>query len=402
MNQLPATIITPQQYTAVRLPVNEAKTLPRQAFLSAEFFALEIEKVFAGRWVALCFAEQLAGAGDVLPLEFAGMPVLVVRDDETVRVFHNIVPYDGCLAVIDPAQGLTEIRTPYHGWCYSLDGKLQQLPYWDGSPRPTVDVLAGRPSDLAVIRCHCAMGIIFVDFSGSAPDFAKQSAPLSKALIDYRINELKIGCDEQNDLLIDQEDLNTNWKTHYENWAINVLHEGFTHEIYAESTQIPRVNANSEKTYLECLDGDFMALSYRETDFTETYDLEDVPLNPIGHSADVLPERACIGSFFPNLHFAVFPYFVHMIIVHPQSAERTQTLRAQFYDAESASAPDCLEERLELQAEFQQAGEEDSRVTEAVQKARHSPMYEQHYYSPFWDGMHHYFTNHLLDALEQD
>lgn len=402
MNQLLSTLITPEQNAAVRLPISKARTLPRNAFVSSEFFALEVEKIFAGRWVALCFAEQLQNPGDVLPLEFAGKPVLAVRDRETIRVFHNIVPYDGCLAVIDPAQGVEEIRTPYHGWCYSLGGKLLRLPYWDGSPEPSVAVLTDNPGDLISIRSHCAMGIVFVDFSGNAPEFTKQISPFSNALIDYRLDELKIGQDKTGDLLIDQEHIKTNWKTHFENWAINVLHEGFTHDIYAESTQIPRVNSKREKTYRECLDGDFMALSYREADFAETYELDEMPLRSIGREAGLLPERACIGSFFPNLHFAVFPYFVHMIIVHPQSAGQTHTLRAQFYDAASASDPESLEERLELQAEFQQAGLEDSRVTEAVQKARHSPVYEQHYYSPFWDGMHHYFSNWLLDALEQD
>ncbi len=402
MSQLLPTMLAPEDLAALRLPINEARTQPRQAFLSADFFELELNKVFSSQWVALCFAEQLSGSGAVLPLEFGGMPVFVARENEDIRVFHNIVPYDGCLAVMEPAEGLVEIRSPYHGWCYGLDGRLRKLPYWDGTPNPEPAVLAGKPGDLINIRCHCAMGIVFVDFSGSAPEFEQQFEPLNKALADYRIEELVIGRDEQGDLLIDQEDLKTNWKTHYENWAINVLHEGFTHEIYAESTQIPRVNSAGDKTYRECLDGDFMALSYREADFAETYELDEMPLKSIGHDLEVLPERACIGSFFPNLHFAVFPYFVHMIIVHPQSAGHTKTLRAQFYDADSAGNAECLDERLELQAEFQQAGLEDSRVTEAVQKARRSPVYEQHYYSPFWDRMHYYFSNRLLDTLERN
>ena len=90
-----------------------------------------------------------------------------------------------------------------------------------------------------------------------------------------------------------------------------------------------------------------------------------------------------------------------MIIVHPLSPERTRTLRAQLYDPESAVDPEFLEERLQLQAEFRQAGEEDGRITQAVQKARHSPAFEQQYYAPFWDRMHYTFSNLVLDALEQ-
>jgi choline monooxygenase len=393
--------LTPTQKASVRAPIEQAQTLPKQAFLSETFFAAEKERIFSRRWVALCFAQQVSEPGCLLPLEFMGIPLLLVHgDDGTIRVFHNITPYDGCLAVIDPIQKATEIITPYHGWHYNLQGKLQAIPYWDGSITGNIASLEGKPCDLLEIKAHTEFGVIWIDLSGTAGDATTAMAPLQTMLKEYR-TQLAIGQNEQGKLLIDNENLATNWKTHYENWAINVLHEGFTHDIYEESPQIPRVNAQGEKTYQEYIDDGLMALSYREADFSETYDLEEEPYTHIGKDPAHPPERAYIGSFFPNLHFAVFANFVHMIIVHPVSPERTHTLRAQFYHPESAAHPDFAEERRELQAEFQQAGEEDGRITEAVQKARHSPVFEQHYYSPFWDHMHYTFSNLVLNTLEK-
>lgn len=394
-------LIPPAIRASIRLPIEEARTLPRHAFTSEALFALEVERIFSRHWTALCFSQQAATPGCLLPLKFAGMPLLVTHDhDGVIRVFHNIVPYDGCLAVIDPAEAQSEIVTPYHGWRYALDGKLLAIPYWDGSAEGHLSALNGRCGDLVEVRGRIELGVVFIDLSGEAEAFDAAIAPLRNMLAAHQTGTLAISRDEQGIPMVDGEDLATNWKTHYENWAINVLHEGFTHEIYAESRQIPRVNAAGEKTYREYLDGPLMALAYRERDFAETYELDDAPFMHLGLEPETLPEYSYIGSLFPNLHFAVFPYFIHLIIALPVSAGRTLTLRAQLYTAESASDPEFLEERRCIQADFQQAGQEDGRITEAVQQARHSPAFTQQFYSPFWDRMHYTFSQQVLDALE--
>ncbi|WMP19427.1 aromatic ring-hydroxylating oxygenase subunit alpha [Thiothrix lacustris] len=397
------TFISPVQRASIRASIAEARTLPRQAFTSEAFFALEQERIFNTQWLALCFAQQLPQPGCLLPLEFAGIPLLVVHgDDGKLRVFHNIVPYDGCLAVIGtPADVPSDITTPYHGWRYDLRGKLIAIPFWDGNAQGDLAALRGRCGDLVEIPSQTELGILFINLNGKADPFDVAIQPLRHILSDYRTDDLAIGQDEDGQPLIDtSENLATNWKTHYENWAINVLHEGFTHEIYAESPQIPRVNTTGEKTYVEHMDGSLMALSYRERDFAETYELDEVPFTHLGIDPEHLPEHAYIGSLFPNLHFAAFPYFIHFIIALPVSAGQTLTLRAQLYDAASAANPDYLEERLGILADFQQAGQEDGRITEAVQKARRSPAFEQQFYAPFWDRMHYNFSNQVLDVLE--
>jgi len=386
----------------MRAPLAKAKTLPSVAFTSAEFFELERDRIFSRHWSALCFEQQAAQPGDLLPLEFCGMPLLLVRDEEGVlRVFHNIVPYDGCLAVIEPQQAQAEITTPYHGWRYDLCGKLLEIPFWTGIESGDLSALGERCGELIEISSHIELGMVLIDLSGSAGTVDPQLDPLRKLLTEYHSEALDIGRDENGDPLIDTEDLATNWKTHYENWALNVLHEAFTHEIYAESPQIPRVNTDGEKTYVEHIDGGFMALVYREQDFAETYQLEDLPFPTIGLDPAVAPEHSFIGSLFPNVHMAVFPTFIHLIIALPVSAGQTRTLRAQFYAPEAAADADCLEDRLVVMADFQQAGLEDGRITEAVQQARKSPVCQQQFYSPFWDNMHYTFSNIVLSALEQ-
>ncbi len=396
------TLITEEQRAAVRAPIETARTLPRQAFTSEAWFELETAHIFGRQWCALGFVQQAQAPGDLVPVDLCGIPLLMVRgDDDQIRVFHNVVPYDGCLAVIEAAQGQSHIVTPYHGWHYDLAGKLTAIPYWDGTAQGNLDALRGRSGDLVEVRSQVLYGIVFVDLSGSADDFETHMTPLQRALSAYRTEVLDIGRDGEGQPLLDGELLATNWKTHYENWAVNVLHESFVHEIYAESPQIPRVDGDGKKTYSERMDGPLMALSYRERDFAETYEMDDLPFTSLGIEPDVWPEWALIGSFFPNLHLAVFAHFFHMIIALPDHAGQTRTVRAQFYERASAANPDLLDDRLEFLQGFKEAGFEDGRITEAVQKARRSPVFEQQFYSPFWDTMHHAFSNMVLDSLEQ-
>ena len=51
---------------------------------------------------------------------------------------------------------------------------------------------------------------------------------------------------------------------------------------------------------------------------------------------------------------------------------------------------------------FAGAAIEDGAVVEAVQRNRRSPVYEQNFYSPFWDQPHYRFTNRVLRDLLAD
>ncbi len=39
-------------------------------------------------------------------------------------------------------------------------------------------------------------------------------------------------------------------------------------------------------------------------------------------------------------------------------------------------------------------------MIEAVQSARRSPVWRQHYYAPFWDRLHHRFNQLVMEDME--
>jgi hypothetical protein len=60
------------------------------------------------------------------------------------------------------------------------------------------------------------------------------------------------------------------------------------------------------------------------------------------------------------------------------------------------------EEELAVKKVFHGFHIEDKLVIESVQQGRQSPVWRQHYYSPFWDSMHHYFNQLMMKDMATD
>lgn len=121
--------MTRSERDAVMAPISDAVTLPSQAFTSDAWYALEVERIFARNWTGTMFGCELPDAGDAAPFDLFDRPLFAVRgDDEHLRVFHNIVPYDGCLAVLAPSKRLEAIEIPCHGLRHDFRGRLAAAP----------------------------------------------------------------------------------------------------------------------------------------------------------------------------------------------------------------------------------------------------------------------------------
>ena len=146
------TSISQEQLERVKAPFETARPLPAAVYRDQEFYEDEKEHIFSKHWVPVIFDFDIPEPGQVLPFEYCDMPLLAVRGtDNTLRIFHNVVPYDGCLAVLKPSKGLEKITTPFHGWVYDLEGKLIEAPFWDGTPEGSLDAVAQFETDLKEI-----------------------------------------------------------------------------------------------------------------------------------------------------------------------------------------------------------------------------------------------------------
>ena len=107
----------------VRQPVERALGLPNDCYTDAAYFEWEKKAVFFANWAAIGFGKDIPKAGDAMPVDFLGMPLLAVRDqDGKINVFQNTCRHRGMILLEEKANLRGVIRCPYHSWCYDLNG----------------------------------------------------------------------------------------------------------------------------------------------------------------------------------------------------------------------------------------------------------------------------------------
>ena len=65
---------------AVLQPIEKASGLPNQAYTSNEFLAHERDQVLGKSWAGLWLASDLPKKGYVKPVDFMGLPLVILRN----------------------------------------------------------------------------------------------------------------------------------------------------------------------------------------------------------------------------------------------------------------------------------------------------------------------------------
>lgn len=390
--------LTKAEVEAVRRPIGQARTLPRRAFTSPDFFSFEQERIVERNWLAVCFADEIAHAGDAMAIDVCGLPIFVVRgSDGRIRAFHNVCAYDGCPVVAVALRGAPHLRVAYHGWRYDLEGRLIDAPYWAGPPGNSLDAVPEQHRDLDAVPCDVSLGVVFVNAGSRSPDFSDRIAPFEELLDGFDLDDLGTATDESGEVDVFESVLATNWKTFADNDCLNILHESFTHAMYAASPEIPRVGPDGTPKFEVVSAGNIFGFSYAESDVADTYPPIDLP--HIGRHAR--PERGFFLQIYPNLSVAVMDTMIAPVIQFPEAPDRTR-IRGATLVRKQAATPDHAPRRSVADELFAQAAEEDAAVMEAMQRSRRSPARDQGFYAPFWDEPQYLFANRILDDLLAD
>jgi choline monooxygenase len=114
-------------------PLAEASTIPSSWYTDQQIFDREKQTVFARAWQIAARIDQLCEPGSYVTTEIAGEPIVIVRgNDNVVRGFFNVCRHHAA-AVMTEAEGkANQMRCPYHGWTYSLEGELKGTPDFTG------------------------------------------------------------------------------------------------------------------------------------------------------------------------------------------------------------------------------------------------------------------------------
>ncbi len=135
-------------------------------YTSADFFAAEMQKLWPRVWQWACRVEHLQDPGDYLVYDIGPHSILIVRTETgDIKAYPNSCLHRGTQLRASASCGnASQLRCPFHGWSWHLDGRLRDIPCrWDF---PHVD---DRAFALPEVRVGLWGGFVFINLDPDAP-----------------------------------------------------------------------------------------------------------------------------------------------------------------------------------------------------------------------------------------
>jgi len=374
---------TPSPKPEVNAEIESAHTLASNFYTDPSILELEKSRIFRRIWQLVGTLSQPCGERNgaaltiadpetYFPVDVAGEPVVVVRDKQgTLRAFSNV-----CRHRAGPiAQGCgtkNVFRCAYHGWTYTLDGRLIGTPDIEG-----MEFFDRSTMGMVPLRCETWEQFIFVNFN---PDAEPLSAFLGK------IPEQSRGFDFAGLEMAERRDyeINCNWKVYVDNYLegyhIPIAHPGLMREIDYSQYRTETFRYSSQQfAPLRALQPE------NGTDASGT--------RAYSPGMGTLKE-ALYFWVFPNLMLNIYPDNISTNLIVPLGHEKTLTIFEWFFrDPKSAGTRERIERAVTFSDEVQQ---EDIALCQEVQRGLKSATYDRGRYSPKREnGVHHF---HLLLA----
>lgn len=137
-------------------------------YISREWHLLERERLWKRVWQFACREEHIPHAGDHYVYDIAGMSFLVVRTETgDIKAYPNACLHRG-RRLKDHDGSCSELRCPFHGFAWRLNGELQDIPAdWDF---PHVEA---RKDEFNLPECQVATwaGFVFINPDPQAGPF---------------------------------------------------------------------------------------------------------------------------------------------------------------------------------------------------------------------------------------
>jgi phenylpropionate dioxygenase-like ring-hydroxylating dioxygenase large terminal subunit len=169
-------------------------------YVDPAFARLEEQHLWPRIWQMACREEEIPAAGDMVVYRVAGRSLLVVRQqDGRIRAFHNSCLHRGRM-LATAAGHKREIRCPFHGMAWQIDGSFKHNPVeWD------FPHWRGRNMSLPQAKVDTWGGFVFVNMDVNAIALDAVLGPLKDHLDRYQLEESYIA-------LHVQKKVRCNWK----------------------------------------------------------------------------------------------------------------------------------------------------------------------------------------------
>lgn len=354
----------------------EARGVGNEAYTQNAFLMLERDRLFSPTWTCIGVGSDVPEPGDVKPVDFIGIPLLMARaEDGEVRVFHNVCSHRGARLVEDAGQVKRVIVCPYHSWSYQLDGTLFATPHIGGQGKHTCEGFDKSRHPLRRVRSASWFDMIFINLSGDAPPFEEHIAPVADRWKHYDTSHFRHGGADSRWTL----DLGCNWKLAVENHN-DAYHLPWVH---------PGLNSYSRfEDHYEIVGDDFYA--GQGSNAYNPRRPENAPKLPcLPDLPDEWRARSEYIAIFPNAIVGIHMDHYWSVWLDPVACDRTIEQMNLYFVGERPLDDEYDNVRKAVTAEWLQIWSEDRQIVERMQRGRRSPAFQGGVFSPVLDAATH-------------
>lgn len=326
-----------------------SQTLSAVLYTDAKAYERERSTIFGHEWMILGRTADLEQAGGYIAEEIAGYPIFVAVDGDGIPwAYHNVCPHRGG-PIFFPGRGHTDRLTcQYHGWCFSYEGKLVEMPSFGDNP--DMDVEQQRLRQVSIGNWG---GFLWVALAGNVP-------PLKEALATLVDDTADVPFEELTHTAHITKVLDCNWKIFVENY-LETYHVPTTHSV---------LNAHFD------LDASFVQVH------DQTYTRQTAV------TTSGVPMRWFYR--YPNTALQVLGSTLAWAQILPQGPDKTMIVLDHY-------APPGVDD-TPLRSLLENTVEEDARICNALQKNMQSGMFDRGYHSPIHETALGWFANMIMKA----
>ncbi|WP_431776383.1 aromatic ring-hydroxylating oxygenase subunit alpha [Streptomyces cucumeris] len=369
------------------------RTLPGDAYLSADAWRRERERIFTREWFCVGREESLPDRGDYLRVDVVGESVLVVRDrDGSLKGFYNVCRHRGAQLVADPPAEADDgeppcrsgrfrgaIVCPYHAWTYALSGELRQARFLDERHGVRRDELSLHEVGVATWG-----GFVFVNLSpAQAGPLEDQLGPVPENLRRYPLDRLRTARRITYDVA-------ANWKVVAENYN-ECYHCGPVHPELCELVPAFREDGGAGLDW----EG---GVPHREGAWTFTFSGTS-DRRPFPELSEEERERHKGELIYPNMFLSCSADHVAAFLLWPDGPHRTVITCDFLFDPAEMERPEF--DASDAVDFWDLVNRQDWRICESVQRGMASRPFTSGYYAPMEDyslDIRRYVRERLADG----
>jgi len=171
------------------VPTTQPNIIPKERYVSQEFFDLEMERLWPRVWQMACREEEVPRVGDYLEYVIGDQSILITRSDpDTISAFFNTCPHKGTRLAAGVGNFATgEIRCRFHAWRFDLDGTNKEVVDRFDFPESMTD------ADVCLNRVKVGRwgGFVFINMDPGSESLESFLGPLPDLLAPYGFEKMR-------------------------------------------------------------------------------------------------------------------------------------------------------------------------------------------------------------------